>query len=57
MGEYARSLAIARAARARWDIAVHFAISRDAPYAADAPFEGTSPRRAVTEFARGHGHE
>ena len=41
MGEYARSLAIARAARARWDIAVHFAISRDAPYAADAPFEQT----------------
>ncbi|MGA2709760.1 MAG: hypothetical protein ABSF86_15285 [Steroidobacteraceae bacterium] len=42
MGEYARSLAIARAVSARWPAAsVHFALSRDAPYAADAPFETT----------------
>jgi glycosyltransferase involved in cell wall biosynthesis len=42
MGEYARSLAIARAANRRWPGgAVHFVLSRQAPYAADAPFEKT----------------
>ena len=42
MGEYARSLAIARAARRRWQgAAIHFALSRQAPYAADAPFPAT----------------
>jgi glycosyltransferase involved in cell wall biosynthesis len=42
MGEYARSLTIARAASLRWpSAAVHFALSRAAPYAADAPFPHT----------------
>lgn len=42
MGEYARSLAIARAASRRWHgAAIHFALSRQAPYAADAPFPAT----------------
>jgi hypothetical protein len=42
MGEYARSLAIARAAQARWRTAVvHFLLSRQAPYAAAAPFPHT----------------
>jgi hypothetical protein len=42
MGEYARSLAIARAVVARWpDATVHFILSRAAPYAAEAPFEHT----------------
>lgn len=42
MGEYARSLAIARAFSARWPAArVHFALSRAAPYAAGAPFQST----------------
>ncbi len=42
MGEYMRSLAIARAACARWPAAnVHFVLSRDAPYAAEAPFPAT----------------
>jgi glycosyltransferase involved in cell wall biosynthesis len=42
MGEYARSLAIARAASRRWPGAsIHFALSREAPYAADAPFPTT----------------
>ena len=42
MGEYARSLAIARAARRRFDgAAIHFILSREAPYAADAPFPAT----------------
>ncbi len=37
MGEYARSLAIASAARTRWPAAaVHFMLSREAPYAAGA---------------------
>jgi len=39
MGEYARSLAIARAASRQWQgAAIHFILSREAPYAADAPF-------------------
>jgi glycosyltransferase involved in cell wall biosynthesis len=42
MGEYARSLAIAQAANRRWPgAAVHFVLSRQAPYAADAPFPTT----------------
>jgi glycosyltransferase involved in cell wall biosynthesis len=42
MGEYARSLAIARAASRRWPrAAIHFALSSQAPYAADAPFPAT----------------
>jgi glycosyltransferase involved in cell wall biosynthesis len=42
MGEYARSLAIARAASRRWQgAAIHFVLSREAPYAADAPFPKT----------------
>jgi glycosyltransferase involved in cell wall biosynthesis len=42
MGEYARSLAIARAASRRWPgAAIRFVLSRAAPYAADAPFPTT----------------
>jgi len=42
MGEYARSLAIARAVSRRWpDAVVHFVLSRAAPYAADAPYPTT----------------
>ncbi len=42
MGEYARSMAIAHAASRRWqDAAIHFVLSREAPYAADAPFPAT----------------
>jgi len=42
MGEYARSLAIARAVAARWpDAAVHFVLSSAAPYAPDVPFPCT----------------
>ena len=42
MGEYARSLAIARAASRRWqDADIHFVLSREAPYAAGAPFAHT----------------
>jgi glycosyltransferase involved in cell wall biosynthesis len=42
MGEYARCLAIARAASRRWQgAAIHFMLSREAPYAADAPFPAT----------------
>ena len=42
MGEYARSAAIARAASRRWQgAAIHFVLSRTAPYAADAPFAAT----------------
>ncbi len=42
MGEYARSLAIARAARQRWISAdIRFVLSRAAPYAAQAPFPAT----------------
>jgi hypothetical protein len=42
MGEYARSLAIARAALRRWpDARVHFLLSAQAPYAAATPFEQT----------------
>jgi len=42
MGEYARSLAIARAASRRWQhAAIHFILSREAPYAPSAPFPAT----------------
>jgi ADP-heptose:LPS heptosyltransferase len=42
MGEYARSLAIATAAALRWPHAeIHFALSREAPYAGDMPFAKT----------------
>ena len=42
MGEYARSLAIAHAARRRWqDADIHFILSRQAPYAGSAPFPAT----------------
>ena len=42
MGEYARSLAIARAAAMRWPAAaIHFVLSRQAAYAAEAPFAAT----------------
>jgi UDP:flavonoid glycosyltransferase YjiC (YdhE family) len=42
MGEYARSLAIARAVMRRWpDADLHFMLSRAAPYAAAAPFPST----------------
>jgi hypothetical protein len=42
MGEYARSVAIAHAASRRWPgAAIQFVLSREAPYAADAPFPAT----------------
>jgi hypothetical protein len=59
MGEYARSLAIAAAVSGRWpQAAIHFVLSREAPYAASAPFPATllpsSPTfhtREVSELA------
>jgi hypothetical protein len=42
MGEYARSLAIARAVARHWQgCAIRFVLSREAPYAADPPFPAT----------------
>jgi ADP-heptose:LPS heptosyltransferase len=42
MGEYARSLAIARAAIGRWPQAeIRFLLSKQAPYAASVPFSAT----------------
>jgi spore coat polysaccharide biosynthesis predicted glycosyltransferase SpsG len=42
MGEYARSLAIAHAVRRQWpESEIHFILSRQAPYAAAAPFPAT----------------
>ena len=42
MGEFARSFAIARAAQQRWPgAAIHFMLSRAAPYAAGLPFPAT----------------
>lgn len=42
MGEYARALALAIAAARRWPaLQIHFAVSRQAPYAADTPFPHT----------------
>jgi hypothetical protein len=41
-GEYARSLSIAQAAKLKWPEAlIHFALSRQAPYAASSPFPAT----------------
>jgi hypothetical protein len=49
MGEYARSLAIARAASRRWQhAAIHFVLSREAPYAASVPFPATLLRSSPT---------
>jgi spore coat polysaccharide biosynthesis predicted glycosyltransferase SpsG len=54
MGEYARSLAIARAASRRWPrAAVHFALSRKAPYAGDAPFPATLFSSSPTFHSKG----
>ena len=56
MGEYARSLAIARAASRRWPgAAIHFILSRDAPYAADAPFPD-DPAALVADVSFRGGH-
>ncbi|HSN14041.1 MAG TPA: hypothetical protein VLT61_05375 [Anaeromyxobacteraceae bacterium] len=53
MGEYARALAIARAAAARWPaLQVHFALSRAAPYAAGCPFQATFFERSPTFHPR-----
>jgi glycosyltransferase involved in cell wall biosynthesis len=42
MGEYARSVAIAAAVKKQWSAAdIHFLLSRQAPYAAAAPFPST----------------
>ena len=42
MGEYARSLSIAQAAKQRWPAAdIHFLLSRQAPYASRSPFPAT----------------
>jgi hypothetical protein len=42
MGEYARSLAMAQAAKQRWPAAdIRFVLSRQAPYASRAPFPAT----------------
>ncbi len=42
MGEYARAVALATAAVQRWpELQVHFAVSRQAPYAEDTPFPKT----------------
>ena len=42
MGEYARSLAVARGLESRWpDASIHFVLSRAAPYAAQAPYPTT----------------
>ncbi len=42
MGEYARSVAIAQAVQAHWPAAdLRFVLSRQAPYAAAAPFQST----------------
>jgi hypothetical protein len=54
VGEYVRSLTIARAARARWpDVEIAFVVSSEAPYARDVPFvtheTPTSPTHHVTE--------
>jgi len=42
MGEYARSLAIAQGVEARWPgAAIHFVLSREAPYAGGTPYPAT----------------
>lgn len=53
MGEYARALAIARAAAERWPgLRAHFALSRAAPYAAGCPFPSTWFERSPTFHPR-----
>src|SRR5450631_1449655 len=53
MGEYARSVAIANAVVRRWPTTqVHFAISRAAPYAAEAPFPATLFPSSPTFYPR-----
>jgi len=53
MGEYARSLAIARAAAGRWpELSIHFALSREAPYAGSCPFPATRLERSPTFHPR-----
>jgi hypothetical protein len=53
MGEYARALAIARAAADRWPgIGIHFALSGAAPYAASCPFPATRFARSPTFHPR-----
>lgn len=54
MGEYARSSAIAQAACERWPrAAIRFLLNREAPYAADPPFDArllpASPTRCTAE--------
>ncbi len=49
MGEYARCLALAQAARLRWPAArIRFLLSRDAPYSASTPFEVVALPASVT---------
>lgn len=53
MGEYARALAIARAAAERWPaLRIHFALSREAPYAEGCPFPSTRFARSPTFHPR-----
>lgn len=53
MGEYARSLSIAAAAATRWPAAtIHFALSREAPYAARTPFPKTMLPSSATFHPR-----
>jgi hypothetical protein len=53
MGEYARSLAIARAVSARWQRSdIRFVLSRNAPYAADAPYPSTLLASSPTFHSR-----
>lgn len=62
MGEYARALALATATVQRWpQLQIHFAVSQQAPYAADTPFPMTllpsSPtfhNREMTELIRSY---
>jgi UDP-N-acetylglucosamine 2-epimerase len=53
MGEYARSLAIARATQRQWPRGeIHFALSRKAPYAATVPFAATLMDSSPTFHSR-----
>ena len=52
-GEYARSAAIAHAARRRWPNGeIHFVLSRQAPYAATVPFAATLLDSSATFHSR-----
>jgi ADP-heptose:LPS heptosyltransferase len=54
MGEYARSVALATAAIQRWpQLQIHFAVSEQAPYAADTPF----PKTLLPSSPTFHNHE